>query len=438
MYFIRTTGTNRYVNVGITANDADFVSYYVDMTGNADWTGTVNELTIQFKENSSYSTALDGTIDIDNIEMTSSDLGVNMVNNSSFENWVDDTEATPVDPVGFYKHESVERSSDSHSGDYSLKVIATSTLDLAQTVNEITAGATYRVSINYKIEANTGNGVRLWSTWKDASNVSLASSDLQPSGFLNTVSSEWATFSVDAVAPENATKLNFEVRSYNGATVYWDSFSVSKVAEPVQPLLITTSVCSTATSVRLTGPWWGWDPAGGPEAANNGDGTWTFTFDPAPTDNMEYLLVVNGVQENLISIMANGGDCAPVTDNANYANRRWDLGTGDVTNTYGQCGSTCVAPVITLTGTDVTINNGDTYTDAGATASDDEEGDITANIVLGGDTVDTNTDGTYTITYDVSDGAGNAATTVSRVVTVENTCTASFNYYKCLLNSNIS
>jgi len=417
--FYQTTGTNRYVNVGITANDADFVSYYVDMTGNADWTGTVNELTIQFKENSSYSTALDGTIDIDNIEMTSSDLGVNMVNNSSFENWVDDTEATPVDPVGFYKHESVERSSDSHSGDYSLKVIATSTLDLAQTVNEITAGATYRVSINYKIEANTGNGVRLWSTWKDASNVSLASSDLQPSGFLNTVSSEWATFSVDAVAPENATKLNFEVRSYNGATVYWDSFSVSKVAEPVQPLLITTSVCSTATSVRLTGPWWGWDPAGGPEAANNGDGTWTFTFDPAPTDNMEYLLVVNGVQENLISIMANGGDCAPVTDNANYANRRWDLGTGDVTNTYGQCGSTCVAPVITLTGTDVTINNGDTYTDAGATASDDEEGDITANIVLGGDTVDTNTDGTYTITYDVSDGAGNAATTVSRVVTVE-------------------
>ena len=417
--FYQTTGTNRYVNVGITANDADFVSYYVDMTGNADWTGTVNELTIQFKENSSYSTALDGTIDIDNIEMTSSDLGVNMVNNSSFENWVDDTEATPVDPVGFYKHESVERSSDSHSGDYSLKVIATSTRDLAQTVNEITAGATYRVSINYKIEANTGNGVRLWSTWKDASNVSLASSDLQPSGFLNTVSSEWATFSVDAVAPENATKLNFEVRSYGGATVYWDSFSVSKVAEPVQPLLITTSVCSTATSVRLTGPWWGWDPAGGPEAANNGDGTWTFTFDPAPTDNMEYLLVVNGVQENLISIMANGGDCAPVTDNANYANRRWDLGTGDVTNTYGQCGSTCVAPVITLTGTDVTINNGDTYTDAGATASDDEEGDITANIVLGGDTVDTNTDGTYTITYDVSDGAGNAATTVSRVVTVE-------------------
>ena len=47
--FYQTTGTNRYVNVAITANDADFVSYYVDMTGNSDWTGTVNDLTFQFR-----------------------------------------------------------------------------------------------------------------------------------------------------------------------------------------------------------------------------------------------------------------------------------------------------------------------------------------------------------------------------------------------------
>lgn len=230
--FYQTSGTNRYANVAISANDSDFVTYYVDMTGNSDWTGTVDELTFQFRENSSFNSAVDGTIDIDNIEMTSSDLGVNMVNNSSFENWNDDTEATPVDPVGFYKHESVERSSDSHTGDYSIKVVATSTRDLAQTVNDIVPGATYQVSISYKLEANTGNGVRLWSTWKDASNGSLASSDLQPGSYINTVSTDWATFTVDAVAPENASKMNFEVRAYNGATVYWDSFSVSKIQEP--------------------------------------------------------------------------------------------------------------------------------------------------------------------------------------------------------------
>ena len=33
----------------------------------------------------------------------------------------------------------------------------------------------------------------------------------------------------------------------------------------------------------MTGPWWNWDPNGGPVAVDNGNGTWTFTFNPAPT-----------------------------------------------------------------------------------------------------------------------------------------------------------
>ncbi|MET1260145.1 immunoglobulin-like domain-containing protein [Flagellimonas sp. DF-77] len=83
-------------------------------------------------------------------------------------------------------------------------------------------------------------------------------------------------------------------------------------------------------------------------------------------------------------------------------------------------GGDTVAPVITLNG-DATINLtvGDTFTDPGATATDDVDGDISANIVVGGDTVDTDTAGTYTITYDVSDAAGNAAAQVTRTVNVE-------------------
>ncbi|MDT8418233.1 MAG: DUF5011 domain-containing protein [Lutibacter sp.] len=79
-----------------------------------------------------------------------------------------------------------------------------------------------------------------------------------------------------------------------------------------------------------------------------------------------------------------------------------------------------VAPVITLTGS-VTINItvGDTFTDPGATATDDVDGDITANIVVAGDAVDVNTAGTYIITYNVSDAAGNAATQKTRTVIVE-------------------
>ena len=93
----------------------------------------------------------------------------------------------------------------------------------------------------------------------------------------------------------------------------------------------------------MTGPWWGWDPTAGPVAVDNGDSTWTFTFSPAPTADMEYLLIVDGVQEDLVTSSTASGDwsCTPVTDYWSYANRQWVVGSGDVTNTYNTCGS-CV------------------------------------------------------------------------------------------------
>ena len=113
-----------------------------------------------------------------------------------------------------------------------------------------------------------------------------------------------------------------------------DSDSSSRI------LTITTEVCDSASSVRITGPWWSWDPSGGPEAVSNGDGTYSFTFNPAPDADMEYLLVVDGVQENLISAMVAGGTCAPVTDYYSYANRKWLVTDADtIYNTYKQCGS---------------------------------------------------------------------------------------------------
>ncbi len=78
-----------------------------------------------------------------------------------------------------------------------------------------------------------------------------------------------------------------------------------------------------------------------------------------------------------------------------------------------------VAPVITLLGdSPLEVDQGATYTDPGATASDDRDGDISAGIVVGGDTVETDTAGEYTVTYDVSDAAGNAAEQVTRIVRV--------------------
>ncbi len=75
-------------------------------------------------------------------------------------------------------------------------------------------------------------------------------------------------------------------------------------------------------------------------------------------------------------------------------------------------------PTITLIGSDpATVEIGSVYSDAGATASDNVDGDITADIVTV-NPVDANTLGSYIVTYNVSDSSDNDADEVSRTVNV--------------------
>ncbi|MDG2052900.1 MAG: DUF5011 domain-containing protein [Flavobacteriaceae bacterium] len=76
-----------------------------------------------------------------------------------------------------------------------------------------------------------------------------------------------------------------------------------------------------------------------------------------------------------------------------------------------------IAPIVTLIGeSSITVSQYSTYVDAGATASDDVDGDLTANIETTSD-VDTNIIGTYTVTHSVSNALGNVGS-VSRQVDV--------------------
>jgi hypothetical protein len=109
----------------------------------------------------------------------------------------------------------------------------------------------------------------------------------------------------------------------------------------------------------------------------------------------------------------------------------FDVGTTSVTYTATDaCGktSTCTfnvtvndteKPVITLLGnaTEYVCQNS-TYTDAGATATDNCDGPLTGSIVTTGLPVTTSTPGTYIITYNVNDAANNTATEVTRTVVV--------------------
>jgi hypothetical protein len=101
-------------------------------------------------------------------------------------------------------------------------------------------------------------------------------------------------------------------------------------------------------------------------------------------------------------------NCDWIVKTVNY---RGNLGThnpGDITD-----------PVITLSGdqiVEIALNG--SYSDAGATASDDTDGTITGNIVTVGNTINTSVAGTYAVTYDVEDAVGNSATQVVRTVIV--------------------
>ena len=75
-------------------------------------------------------------------------------------------------------------------------------------------------------------------------------------------------------------------------------------------------------------------------------------------------------------------------------------------------------PIITLNGSDtVYVEVGSTYADAGATAFDPTEGNISSRLTSTSD-VDDQAAGIYYVTYCVSDASGNAAPCVTRVVYV--------------------
>ena len=134
------------------------------------------------------------------------------------------------------------------------------------------------------------------------------------------------------------------------------------------------------------------DAGASADDAEDGD----ITLDIVATDDLDLTTVgTYTITYNVID--SNGNEAAEVTRTVNVVDN--------------------VAPVITLLGAAaVQVGIDDTYVDAGATASDNVDGDLTAGIVVGGDTLDTSVLDTYTINYSVSDAAGNAATEVTRTV----------------------
>jgi hypothetical protein len=111
-------------------------------------------------------------------------------------------------------------------------------------------------------------------------------------------------------------------------------------------------------------------------------------------------------------------DCKNHKDSKYHYNHKPHYGHGG-NHGHKDCEDTDVIdttdPIITINGESVvTVMLGSTYTDAGATATDNVDGTITVTTT---GSVNTSTVGTYTITYTATDAANNTATS-SRVVIV--------------------
>lgn len=142
--------------------------------------------------------------------------------------------------------------------------------------------------------------------------------------------------------------------------------------------------------------------------------TATDNCDPSPAISSSPLLpaMFSGVGDNMITYTATDAE-------GNSASCDQTVTVQDVT-----------PPVITLNGdAEVTLECAiDDYTEEGATATDNCDPDVP--VTVGGDTVDADSPGTYTVTYNASDDSGNDADEVERTVDVEDTIPPVINLFE--------
>ena len=208
-------------------------------------------------------------------------------------------------------------------------------------------------------------------------------------------------FTVPSSAVENSTTMRVSMK-YNGVPTSCETFTYGEV-EDYTIIIEGSGPDVTAPVITLNGA--------STVNLNVGD---TYTeLGATASDNEDGDITANIVTTGTVDTNTAGTYLV----NYNVSDTASNAAT-QVTRTVNVIADTS-APVITLTGaSSINLNVGDTYTEQGATATDNVDGDITANIVIAGDTVDTNTVGSYVVTYNVSDAAGNAAIEVTRTVDV--------------------
>jgi hypothetical protein len=139
--------------------------------------------------------------------------------------------------------------------------------------------------------------------------------------------------------------------------------------------------------------------------SNVGPANGGFALAPVQLDSAAARMAVAGrlSVDNRVDVAVVGGSTAIF-----YNDGSGNLGLGDT-----------AGPTIQLQGAaTVTMTVGDSYTDAGATAMDAVDGDVSSRIKVQ-NAVDPAVIGTYNVTYSATDLSGNAGTPATRTVRVQ-------------------
>lgn len=271
----------------------------------------------------------------------------------------------------------------------------------------------------------------------------FAATPFVPSGSSGPLSDS-LTVTIDATAPVVTLTGDSTVTVEGGAPYDDAGASATDTRDGTLTPAITSNTVNVAVAGTYSVTYSATDTAG-----NTGTATRTVIVTEAPPDTTAPVLtqvtpvsqatndptpsyVFTSTESGTITY---GGDCSSSTTDALAGDTTITFSTladGEhanctitVTDTAGNSGSVAVTsftvdttgPVITLSGdATMTVTQGTTFLDPGATASDARDGSV--SVTVGGDTVNTNVLGTYSITYNAEDSLNNAATEVTRTVSV--------------------
>jgi prepilin-type N-terminal cleavage/methylation domain-containing protein len=191
----------------------------------------------------------------------------------------------------------------------------------------------------------------------------------------------------------NDTSYSFKVRVYNNN-------ELSTVSEELS--ITTTDIEIPTYSINPTG----WTTSA-IVLINYPERKAGYVYEYSLDGAITWLLVETPSATKEITFTDNGSVIARITDGTNeISGILFEVTNIDTT-----------PPVITVNPTTVNVKVGSAYTNNGVTALDDMLGDITSEIEVTSN-LDLNNPGEYTVTYNVSDLAGNEATTKTRTVIV--------------------